>query len=135
MLQYLFECSLYDHIPIGFQRIGSYGDLSIHTAPLIQLMLLHQQPYFMEGPKLQRRYYDGACARLSGSYLPRSYVATFPKRSQPWLFTNAALGGLKPAPASRLRGVCPHLLCSYAHFLEQVRSWRTKLRSSWLRES
>ena len=27
-----------------------------------------------------------------------------PKRSQPWLFTNAALGGLKPAPASRLRG-------------------------------
>ncbi len=29
---------------------------------------------------------------------------TFPKRSLPWLFTNAALGGLKPAPASRLRG-------------------------------
>ena len=58
-----------------------------------------------------------ACARLSESYLPRSYAATFPKRSLPWLFTNAALGGLKPAPASRLRRTFPHLLRSYAHFL------------------
>jgi hypothetical protein len=47
------------------------------------------------------------------------YAASFPKRSQPWLFTNAALGGLKPAPASRLRGANPHLLCSYAHFIEK----------------
>ena len=44
-----------------------------------------------------------ACARLSESHLPRSYAVTFPKRSLPWLFTNAALGGLKPAPANRLR--------------------------------
>ena len=66
-----------------------------------------------------------ACARLSESYLPRSYAATFPKRSLPWLFTNAALGGLKPAPASRLRGAFPHLLRSYAHFYIKVRSWRT----------
>ena len=66
-----------------------------------------------------------ACARLSESYLPRSYAVTFPKRSLPWLFTNAALGGLKPAPASRLRGALPHLLCSYAHFMLKVRSWRT----------
>jgi hypothetical protein len=58
-----------------------------------------------------------ACARLSESYLPRSYAVTFPKRSLPWLFTIAALGGLKPAPASRLRGAFPHLLCSYAHFI------------------
>jgi hypothetical protein len=58
-----------------------------------------------------------ACARLSESYLPRSYAVTFPKRSLPWLFTNAALGGLKPAPASRLRGAFPHLLCSCAHFI------------------
>jgi hypothetical protein len=41
----------------------------------------------------------------------------FPKRSLPWLFTNEALGGLKPSPASRLRGALPHLLCSYAHFI------------------
>ena len=69
-----------------------------------------------------------ARARLSESYLPRSYAATFPKRSLPWLFTNAALGGLKPAPASRLRGAFPHLLCSCAHFYIKVRSWRTTLR-------
>ena len=60
-----------------------------------------------------------ACARLSESYLPRSYAVTFPKRSLPWLFTNAALGGLKPAPVSRLRGARPHLLCSYAHFTKK----------------
>ena len=45
-----------------------------------------------------------AYAHLSESHLPRSFAVTFPKRSLPWLFTNAALGGLKPAPASRLRG-------------------------------
>jgi hypothetical protein len=45
---------------------------------------------------------------------------TFPKRSLPWLFTNAALGGLKPAPANRLRGARPHLLCSYAHFIQSA---------------
>ena len=60
-----------------------------------------------------------ACARLSESSLPRSYAVTFPKRSLPWLFTNAALGGLKPAPASRLRGARPHLLCSCAHFMKK----------------
>ena len=45
---------------------------------------------------------------------------TFPKRSLPWLFTNAALGGLKPAPVSRLRGARPHLLHSYAHFIQSA---------------
>ena len=73
-----------------------------------------------------------ACARLSEPYLPRSYAVTFPKRSLPWLFANAALGGLKPAPASRLRGAFPHLLRSYAHFYTKVRSWRTILRISKL---
>ncbi len=58
-----------------------------------------------------------ACAHLSESHLPRSYAVTFPKRSPPWLLTTAALGGLKPAPANRLRGARPHLLCSYAHFM------------------
>jgi hypothetical protein len=61
-----------------------------------------------------------ACTRLSESHLPRSFAVTFPKRSLPWLFTNAALGGLKPAPASRLRGAHPHLLCSYAHFIQSA---------------
>jgi hypothetical protein len=61
-----------------------------------------------------------ACARLSESYLPRSLAVTFPKRSLPWLFTSAALGGLKPAPASRLRGARPHLLRSCAHFIQSA---------------
>jgi len=29
------------------------------------------------------------------------------------------------APAGRLRGTHPHLLCSYAHFILKVRPWRT----------
>ena len=45
--------------------------------------------------------------QVDTAVLPRSYAATFPKRSPPWLFTSAALGGLKPAPASRLRGAKP----------------------------
>ena len=49
----------------------------------------------------------------------------FPQRSPPWLLTTAAWGALGPAPASRLRGAHPHLLCSYAHFILKVRSWRT----------
>jgi hypothetical protein len=53
-----------------------------------------------------------ACAHLLGSHLPRSYAVTFPKRSPPWLLAAAALGGLKPTPASRLRGAFPHLLHS-----------------------
>ena len=74
-----------------------------------------------------------ACARLPEPYLPRSHAATFPKRSLPWLFTSAALGGLKPAPVRRLRGARPHLLCSCAHFMLKVRSWRTTLRLSQVR--
>ena len=49
----------------------------------------------------------------------------FPQRSLPWLLATAAWGGLKPAPVSRIRGAVPHLLCSYAHFILKVRSWRT----------
>ena len=58
--------------------------------------------------------------RLLDSHLPRSYAMTFPKRSLPWLFTNAALGGLKPTPASRLRGASPHLLHSYVRLQVNV---------------
>ena len=70
-----------------------------------------------------------ACAYLPDPHLPRSYAVTFPKRSLPWLLTNAAFGGLKPAPASRLRGACPHLSHSYARLrsISYTRSWRTIL--------
>ncbi len=59
-----------------------------------------------------------AYARLSEPHLPRSSV-TFPKRSPPWLLTKAALGGLKPNPATRLRGALPHLLYSYTYFIQK----------------
>jgi hypothetical protein len=72
-----------------------------------------------------------ACARLSEPHLPQSYTVTFPKRSPPWLLTSAALGGLKPAPASRLRRAYLHLLCSYAHFIKKRA--RGALYCMWLR--
>jgi len=66
-----------------------------------------------------------AYAHLPDPNLPRSSAVTFPKRSPPWLFTSAALGGLKPAPASRLRGALPHLLRSIvAHFQRQINTFR-----------
>ena len=37
------------------------------------------------------------------------FLRLFPQRSPPGLFTLAACGGLKPAPAGRLRGAFPHL--------------------------
>ena len=95
--------------------------------PLNSSWALHRSPVLTSSITFRCLIEWFACARLSESHLPRSYVVTFPKRSLPWLFTNAALGGLEPAPASRLR-VPPrrdHLLCSYAHFMLKVRSWRT----------
>src|SRR5208337_2089569 len=49
----------------------------------------------------------------------------FPQRSPPRLSTVAACGGLKPSPDGRLRGACPHLLCSSAPPLLLVPSRHT----------
>ena len=46
--------------------------------------------------------------RLPSPYLTR-LARLFPRRSPPGLFTPAARGGLKPSPATRLRGAYPHL--------------------------
>ncbi len=46
----------------------------------------------------------------------------FPQRSPPRLLTAAAWGGLKPAPASRLRGAFPHLSCSYGTSFQPLRA-------------
>ena len=43
----------------------------------------------------------------------RSYPELFLQRSPPRLFTAAAWSGLRPAPASRSRGTCPHLSRSF----------------------
>ena len=52
--------------------------------------------------------------RLSDPYL----LGVRPRRFDPnahhrRLLTAAAWGGLEPAPVNRLRGACPHLLCSF----------------------
>ena len=51
----------------------------------------------------------------------------FLPRSRPWLWTTAAEGGLKPAPASRFRGAYPHRISSYTllGLVGLLRSWRT----------
>src|SRR5208337_394908 len=52
----------------------------------------------------------------------------FPQRSPPRLFTVATCGGLKPTPDGRLRGACPHLLCSSAPPLLLVLSRHTLVK-------
>ena len=54
------------------------------------------------------------CGPLLACHLTWSLPGLFLLRSRPWLFTTAARGGLKPAPASRFRGARPHQLSSYA---------------------
>ena len=44
----------------------------------------------------------------------------FSSRSLPWLLTTAALPGLKPASARRLRGAYPHLLYSIGNPIRQI---------------
>jgi hypothetical protein len=44
---------------------------------------------------------------------PGSCPGLCTRRSPPRLFTAAARAGLRPAPESRSRGACPHLLCSF----------------------
>jgi hypothetical protein len=75
-----------------------------------------------------RRFaFDTSSAVRSGSSLCTApdgiLFRLFPQRSPQRLLTDAACGGLKPAPDRRLRGTYPHLLCSIAPPF--VRSWRT----------
>ncbi len=62
---------------------------------------------------------DGSLALVFLIHKLSRLAEPFPQRSLPWLLTTAAWGALKPAPASRLRGIYPHLLCSYAHFMKK----------------
>ena len=57
-----------------------------------------------------RHVIDGSLSFVSiGSHLTQSLPRLFPQRSPPRLFTPAACGGLKSAPASRLRRAYLHL--------------------------
>src|SRR5271169_5760773 len=71
------------------------------------------------------------CLACHGSTLSRVGASGKPRavqRSPPRLFTVAACGGLKPTPDGRLRGACPHLLCSSAPPLLLVLSRHTLIQ-------
>src|SRR3954453_3326874 len=55
---------------------------------------------------LSTRHQGFAPARLRDPHLT-GIACLFPQRSRQWLLTDAAWGGLKPAPESRLRSACP----------------------------
>jgi hypothetical protein len=57
----------------------------------------------------------------------------FPQRSRPWLLATAAWGGLKPAPACRLRRTCLHLSCSYARVRARGAKVPTFRTRAWFR--
>jgi len=80
-------------------------------------------PLAHPGPYIGVRFWPRPCAFDTSSMVRlRSYLwatpatvsaVTFPKCSPTSLLTTAALGGLKSAPASWLRGAHPHLLPSF----------------------
>jgi len=59
--------------------------------------------------KLTTRHQRFTCIRLPESHLPRSKPRLFLQRSPRRLLIDAAWSGLKPGPATRLRGADPHL--------------------------
>src|SRR6201989_2762592 len=57
---------------------------------------------------------------------PDAFEAPFPQRSRPRLLTDAACGGLRPAPASRSRGTYPHLSRRLLRHTDVGDLWRDK---------
>ena len=68
-----------------------------------------QQPPVLTSSMRFRRFIDGSLVLVSLIHTCRDLVPTFPRRSPQRHLTDAARGGLKPAPAGRLRGAHPHL--------------------------
>jgi len=102
----------------------------IISCALVAILLFGRNgsPLAHPGPYIGARFWPRPCAfdvssmvRLRSSLwaTPATVSAvSFPKRSPTSLLTTAALGGLKSAPASRLRGAHPHLLHSFvAHYV------------------
>jgi hypothetical protein len=108
------SCHLYAGGRLGSKQVAPKLVLDPTKKPSFDLAFTFSTPH---------RWFAGT--HLLDPYLPRSLAVTFPKRSLPWLFTNAALGGLKPAPASRLRGAIPSSSVQLRTLYVKVRSWRT----------
>ena len=68
-----------------------------------------KQPPVLTSSMRFRRFIDGSLVLVSLIHTCRDLVPTFPRRSPQRHLTDAARGGLKPAPAGRLRGPHPHL--------------------------
>src|SRR4051812_27309542 len=81
----------------GWAIIGHPPTLSQERDPL----LVSTSP-----ENVSTRHQWFAHARLRDPHLT-GIACLFPQRSRQWLLTDAAWGGLKPAPESRLRRACP----------------------------
>ena len=103
------SCHLYAGGRLGSKQVSP--ELILETC---------KHPSFDAVPDISTPHQWFAYAHLLDPHLTRSSAMPFPQRSPQWLFTNAAWGGLKPAPESRLRGAYPHLLCSYARFIKSA---------------
>jgi hypothetical protein len=62
---------------------------AVSRLPLNLSWTQYRSPVYTSSLLFRRLIEWFACARLSESYLPRSYAVTFPKRSLPWLFIYA----------------------------------------------
>src|SRR5271156_1467962 len=62
--------------------------------------------------KAFRHFIDGSLALASPDHTCRDLVPAFLQRSPRSLLTAAACSGLRPAPACRPQGACPHLSSS-----------------------
>ena len=83
-----------------------------------------------------RHFIDGSLALASLNRTCQNLVPAFPQRSQPWLLTTAACGGLRSTPDCRPRRTYLHLSYSYAApcgpaLLRDTRPTRTYGVGTW----
>src|SRR6516165_7747919 len=119
-----------DRFPRSTQKPGAESRrLHAGCHPDSNQAILRTPPGLTTSSRFRHRPYafdtsSAVCSRSSLCTAPDGIqFRLFPPRSPQRLLTNAACGGLKPAPDRRLRGARPHLLRSIAPPL--VRSWRT----------
>ncbi len=135
---------------LGIEAIGSHVPhkslCRAHAAlaPVITRAVSRHPPRLVPGQRLEPGFDDvptlsTRCQRFTHVRLPGTYLTglsrLFRLAHHPSHWTGAASGGLDPEPAPRVRGTCPHLLCSKAassrplhHGLLSAPSWRTVVR-------
>jgi hypothetical protein len=96
----------------GSRRLHA-GCRSACKQVLSELIPGQWNPPVLTSPICFRHVTSGSLSFVSLMHTWQGLALPFPQRSPQWLFTTAAYGGLKPAPASRLRGAFPHLSCTF----------------------